>query len=223
MFVCLSPGGQHLTQGEVAKNKLLVGTVDGVFSFQKKNGSWQREAVHLPGKHVSSIIFEPTTRTLIAGTYSCEIFASADLGKTWERRDSGIGDKEIYSLASQVVHGKPRVYAGTQPAHLYYSDDLGKSWTELPEFRQVPGVEKWTFPGPPHQAHAKSITFHPSNSDIIHVAVEVGGFLRTTDGGKTWTTIDNIKSIQTPTEYLFRRTIRTSCTARHRRPTVVLR
>jgi hypothetical protein len=90
------------------------------------------------------------------------------------------------------VNGKPRVYAGTQPAHLYYSDDLGKSWTELPGLRQVRGVEKWTFPGPPHQAHAKSITFHPSDPGIIHVAVEVGGFLRSTDGGKTWTTIDNI-------------------------------
>ena len=73
-----------------------------------------------------------------------------------------------------------------------YSDDLGKSWTELPGLRQVPGVEKWTFPGPPHLAHAKSITFHPKDPNIIHVAVEVGGFLRSTDGGKTWTTIDNI-------------------------------
>ncbi len=115
-----------------------------------------------------------------------------DLGKTWERRDSGIGDKEIYSLATQMVNGKPRVYAGTQPAHLYYSDDLGKSWTELPGLRQVPGVEKWTFPGPPHLAHVKSITFHPKDPNIIHVAVEVGGFLKSTDGGKTWTTIDNI-------------------------------
>jgi hypothetical protein len=84
------------------------------------------------------------------------------------------------------------VYAGTQPAHLYYSDDLGTSWTELPALRQVPGVEKWTFPGPPHQAHVKSITFHPKDPNIIHVAVEVGGFLKSTDGGKTWTTIDNI-------------------------------
>ena len=97
--------------------------------------------------------------------------------RTWERRDNGIGDKEIYSLATQIVDGKPRVYAGTQPAHLYYSDDLGKSWTELPGVRQVPGVEKWTFPGPPHLAHVKSITFHPKDPNIIHVAVEVGGFL----------------------------------------------
>jgi hypothetical protein len=58
--------------------------------------------------------------------------------------------------------------------------------------RQVPGVEKWTFPGPPHQAHAKSITFHPEDPNIIHVAVEVGGFLKSNDGGKTWTTNDNI-------------------------------
>ena len=185
MFVCLSPGGQSLTQGEVAKDKLLVGTVDGIFSFQKRGGSWESQGTSVPGKHFSSIIFEPNSRTLFGGTYSGEIYASTDLGKTWERRDNGIGGKEIYSLASQVVDGKPRVYAGTQPAHLFYSDDLGKSWTELPALRQVPGVEKWTFPGPPHQAHVKSITFHPKDPNIIHVAVEVGGFLKSTDGGKS--------------------------------------
>src|SRR5687768_4130743 len=157
MFVCLSPGGQSLTQGETAKDKLLVGTVDGIFAFQKRDGSWQGDGTMVPGKHFSSIIFEPTTKTLFGGTYSGEIYASSDLGKTWERRDTGIGDKEIYSLATQVVNGKPRIYAGTQPAHLYYSDDLGKSWTELPGVRQVPGVEKWTFPGPRSEEHTSEL------------------------------------------------------------------
>jgi photosystem II stability/assembly factor-like uncharacterized protein len=192
MFVCLSPGGQSLTVGETAKAKLLVGTVDGIFSFLKRNGSWESQGTLVSGKHISSIIFEPTSQTLFAGTYSGEIFASTDLGKNWQRRDQGIVEKEIYSLASQLVGGHPRVYAGTQPAHLFYSDDLGKSWTELPGLRQVPGVEKWTFPGPPHQAHAKSITFHPKNPNIIHVAVEVGGFLRSTDGGKTWKVVSGV-------------------------------
>jgi BNR/Asp-box repeat len=192
MFVCLSPGGQSLTNGEAQLDKLLVATAEGIFPFQKRGNSWERQDTMIPGKHFSAVICEPNSKTLLGGTYSGEIFASGDAGKTWERRDQGIGGKEIYSLAGQMVNGKPRVYAGTQPAHLYYSDDLGKSWTELPGLRHVPGVEKWTFPGPPHQAHAKSITFHPSNPDIIHVAVEVGGFLRSIDGGKTWTTIDNI-------------------------------
>ncbi len=192
MYVCLSPGGQSLTVGESAKSRLLVGTVDGIFSFLNSNGAWEHQGTLIPGKHVSAIVFEPATQSLFAGTYSAEIFASDDHGKTWERRDRGIGEREIYSLASQLIAGRPRIYAGTQPAHLFYSDDLGKSWTELAGLRQVPGVEKWTFPGPPHQAHTKSITFHPKDPNIIHVAVEVGGFLRSTDGGKTWRTIDNI-------------------------------
>src|SRR5438445_13439488 len=115
--------------------------------------------------------------TIISGTYSSEVFASTDLGKNWERRDQGIGQLEIYSLASQVIDGRPRMYAGTQPANLFYSDDLGKSWTELPGLRQVPGVVKWTFPGPPHQAHAKSMTFHPNDPNIIYVVVEVDALL----------------------------------------------
>jgi photosystem II stability/assembly factor-like uncharacterized protein len=192
MFVCLSPGGQSLTLGESPNDKLLVGTVDGIFSFRKRNGAWEHQATFVPGKHVSSIIFEPTSETLFAGTYSCEVFASEDLGKNWERRDNGIGELEIYSLAHQLVRGLPRVYAGTQPAHLFYSDDLGRNWTELPRLREVPGVDKWTFPGPPHQAHVKSISFDPRNPDIIYVAVEVGGFLKSTDGGKSWTTVSGL-------------------------------
>ena len=118
----------------------------------------------LPDQHISAIIFEPSTQTLFAGSHNGKIFASGDSGKSWEQRDQGIGGKEIYSLASQLVGGKPRVDAGTQPAHLYYSDDLGKSWTELPGLRQVPGV-KADFPRPAHQAHAKSINFPPKSPE----------------------------------------------------------
>lgn len=188
MFICLSPGGQSMTVGESPRDRLLVGTVDGIFSFVKQNGTWSRQETLLPGEHLSSILFEPMTKTLFAGSYSGTLYASSDLGKTWESRDQDIGGHEIYSLASQEVGGRPRVYAGTQPAHLFYSDDLGKRWIEFPGLREVPGVEKWTFPALPHQAHVKSIDFHPGNSAILYVAVEVGGFLKSTDGGKTWTT-----------------------------------
>ena len=85
MFVCLSPGGQSLTQGEVAKDKLLVGTVDGIFAFQKRGGSWESQGTMVPGKHFSSIIFERTTDTMFAGAFFGSVHASADGGKTWER------------------------------------------------------------------------------------------------------------------------------------------
>ena len=50
MFICLSPGGQSVTVGESPKDKILVGTVDGIFSFFKRNGSWENQGTLIPGK-----------------------------------------------------------------------------------------------------------------------------------------------------------------------------
>lgn len=192
MVICLSPGGQTITEGERSTNMLLVGTARGIFSFERRDGSWRPRETLLAGEHISALLFEPSSRMLFAGTYGEALFASKDLGQSWERRGNGIGNREIYTLALQEVEGKPRLYAGTQPAHLFFSDDLGQHWTELPALRQVPGVEKWTFPGPPHQAHVKSLAFDPSHPDCFYAAVEVGGFLKTVDGGKTWKTVSGL-------------------------------
>ncbi len=192
MFICLSPGGLTTTVGESPRDTLLVGTVEGIFSFARSGGSWSRREKFLPGEHISALLFEPSSRTLFAGTYGEALYASKDLGRNWERRDRGIGGLEIYTLACQEVGGRPRLYAGTQPAHLFYSDNLGQSWAELPGLRQVPGVEKWTFPGPPHQAHVKSLAFDPRRSETLYAAVEVGGFLKSEDGGKNWKTVSGL-------------------------------
>lgn len=189
MVICLSPGGQTISVGELPKEMLLVGTTRGIFPFVRQNGSWSPKQTLLPGEHISALLFEPASRTLFAGTYGKAIYASEELGRHWERRDLSSGNLEIYTLAVQEVGGHPRLYAGTQPAHLFFSDDLGQRWSELPGLRQVEGVEKWTFPGPPHQAHVKSLAFDPRRSETIYAAVEVGGFLRSTDGGKSWQTV----------------------------------
>lgn len=192
MVICLSPGGQTMTMGELPKDMLLVGTARGIFSFVRQYGPWSPTEVLLPGEHISALLFEPSSRTLFAGTYGEALYASKDLGHNWERRDRGIGGLEIYTLAVREAGGRPTLYAGTQPAHLFFSDDLGLSWTELSGLRQVPGVENWTFPGPPHQPHVKSIAFDSRRPDTLYAAVEVGGFLKSVDGGRTWRTVSGL-------------------------------
>jgi len=140
----------------------------------------------LEGKHVGSIAVEPRTGTIFAGVHKGGVWASADGGATWERRDSGIEFDDIYGLNTVEAGSEIRVYAGTEPAHLYVSSDLGKSWTELPAIREVPSINDWTFPAPPHAAHVKNIVFDPRDANTIYAGVEVGGAYKSTDAGKTW-------------------------------------
>ena len=88
MFICLSPGGQMTSGGAAATDALLVGTVDGIFSFARSGSGWAQRERFLSGQHVSALLFEPSSKTLFAGTFGAALFASGDLGRNWERRDT---------------------------------------------------------------------------------------------------------------------------------------
>ncbi len=122
-----------------------------------RNDGWRETQRALRGQHISAIIFEQTTGTMFAGAFFGSIHASADGGKTWERRDNGMTIHDVYSLAAHVVDGKVRVYAGTQPAHLFVSEDLGMHWSEIPSLREVPTTVTMVVPGAaaycPHEIH----------------------------------------------------------------------
>ena len=92
----------------------------------------------------------------------------------------------VYSLTLVDVPGGKKIYAGTEPAHLFESADMGVTWTELRSFRDAPGLPNWTFPAPPHVAHVKFIAVSPHDPKVIFAAVEVGGLLKSQDGGRNW-------------------------------------
>ena len=199
MIVSLSPGGQTITAADRPSERLFVGTIDGIFSFARQNGSWVLRDRFLPEEHVSALLYEPWSETLFAGTYAGDyegsphagnerwpLYASRDLGRSWEKRGEGISQRNFFTLNLQRHGERARLYAGTEPAHLYFSDDLGKSWSELPALRALPGIEGWRFPAWPHLAHVKHVTPDALNPDVLYVAIEVGGLLKSEDGGETW-------------------------------------
>ncbi|PKB79749.1 MAG: hypothetical protein BZY88_11880 [SAR202 cluster bacterium Io17-Chloro-G9] len=169
---------------------MLVGTKEGVVFLQRDaaGSGWSVAHRALTDKHIHAVIIEPTTNTIFAGATQDTVYASQDDGQTWEKRDKGITQQDIYSLAATQINGKVRVFAGTQPAHLFYSDDMGKNWSELTALRSV-DTSAWHFPGPPHIAHTKHINFHPGNPETMFVSIEVGGLLKSTDGGQKFEVI----------------------------------
>ena len=109
---------------------------------------------------------------------------SADGGQTWAPVD-GLSGQQVTALAA--VGGG--FLAGTDPAELLHSEDGGETWQRGQSLREMPGYERWTYPGVPHTPHVMLIAPHPTEPKTIYAGIEVGGIVRSDDGGATWRVI----------------------------------
>jgi len=187
MVIALSHGGPTIYKSHSRSDEVLVGTARGVTRLARGPDGWRAVEHTLTDKHIGAILIEPASGRIFAGGYKDgSLHASDDGGHTWHRADNGLTETDIYCLESVSIDGRTRIFCGTEPARLFVSDDLGETWSERPKLRSVPTVDAWSFPGPPHIAHAKHITFDPRDARTMYVSIEVGGLLRSRDGGETW-------------------------------------
>lgn len=186
--ITVSPNGRNFYEQGTPATELLVGTADGVVALNRTGAEapWQETHRELRGKHIESLVVEPTRGVIFAGVNRGGVWVSEDGGHSWERRDDGIASDKIYALNYVRAGDELRVYAGTEPAELYVSTDFGRHWRHLPALRDVPSVGEWTFPGGDHIAHVKTIAFHPGDPNTVYVGVEVGGAFKSSDGGETF-------------------------------------
>jgi photosystem II stability/assembly factor-like uncharacterized protein len=188
MAIGLSHGGTTINSSPSLSNEILVGTREGVVAIARDStaSDWKVARRAIPDKHISALTTEPESGMLFAGVFQGSVHRSSDGGKTWEPAGIGMTQNNVYSLAARRVGGRVRIFAGTEPAHLFVSDDLGLTWNEVPSLRAVPSVPKWNFPAPPHIGHVKHINFDPDDPTTMYASVEVGGLLKSTDGGNHW-------------------------------------
>jgi hypothetical protein len=78
------------------------------------------------------------------------------------------------------------VYVGTEPAGVYWSDDGGASWQGSAQVEQLAGERAWKYPVPSVPPHIRDVVVSSHRPDRIYAAVQVGGLLRSEDGGRTW-------------------------------------
>jgi len=190
-MIALSHGGTTTYRSSAASAELAVGTADGVVFLQRSGeAAWAVAHRALAGHHISSLI-SPEPGLIFAGVFQDAVHASADAGKTWKRGE-GIEPANVYSLLAVKRGPNYRIYAGTQPAHLFYSDDLGMSWTELSGLRAVPGVPRWNFPAPPHEAHVKHLVADHHDAQTMYACIEQGGLLKSVDAGVSWRELSGV-------------------------------
>jgi len=194
MALGLSHGGTTIYTSRSRSSEVWVGTKEGIVVIERVSGAsgWRVTRRLLEDKHISAIVTDAESGLTFAGAFHGSLQVTADDGKTWETRDHGLTEHDVYSLAAVRQDGATRLYLGTEPAHIFCSDDLGRSWRELPRLRSVPSVPQWKFPVPPHIAHTKHISFDPHDPQTVYACIEVGALLRSRDGGETWEQIEGV-------------------------------
>ena len=78
------------------------------------------------------------------------------------------------------------MYAGTEPSRLFRSGDKGESWRELKALLELPSRPQWSFPPRPWTSHVRWIAPSPHDAELLLAGIELGGLMRSTDGGESW-------------------------------------
>ena len=162
--------------------ELVVATGDELVRIRPQNHQWRAERL-LSGRAMQCLVADPRKQgALYAGSHGEGIWKSTNGGDDWSRLE--LAEADVFSLAVSPADGA--LYAGTEPSKLFVSRDEGRSWRELESLQQIPSRPSWSFPPRPWTSHVRSIAPSPHHATLLLVGVELGGVMRSDDGGATW-------------------------------------
>jgi photosystem II stability/assembly factor-like uncharacterized protein len=120
--------------------------------------------------------------TVYVGCRGGGLKRSADGGDTFE--DVPLPEADVFSVAVSPADGA--VYVGTEPSRLFRSRDGGESFEELAALQEIPSRPTWSFPPRPWTSHVRWIAPSPHDAEVVLVGIELGGLMRTDDGGASF-------------------------------------
>jgi hypothetical protein len=162
--------------------RLYAATGDGIARLEEAEGEWTSE-VSLEGSGAQCVAADPgDPDTVYAGLREDGVRRTSDGGRSWV--DCELPEPGVFSIAVSAADGA--AYAGTEPSRLFRSDDHGESWRELETLLELPSQPTWSFPPRPWTSHVRWIAPSPHDADLLLVGIELGGLMRSTDGGATW-------------------------------------
>jgi photosystem II stability/assembly factor-like uncharacterized protein len=162
--------------------RLYAATGDAIARLEERGSDWDVE-VSLRGSGAQCLAVNPKeSDTVFAGLRTGGVQKTTDGGRTWN--DCALPQPGVFSLAVGSQDGA--VYAGTEPSALFRSDDGGRTWRELEALLALPSRPTWRFPPRPWTSHVRWIAPSPHDPDLLLVGIELGGLMRSTDGGASW-------------------------------------
>ena len=166
--------------------RLYIGTVDGIRTLDvSRNGAEVRQVGALRLEHAAA-------RIAVSGAKVGRVYMAAYESGLWRSDDGGESWHGLTSYPEPYAHSvavdpedNDLVYAGAEPAALYRSSDGGDSWEECEGFTGIPESKEWGFHGD-RKSHVRELRFRRGDRGSIYAGIEVGGIVRSLDGGVSW-------------------------------------
>jgi hypothetical protein len=160
-------------------SNLYLATSSGVVIAESNGGGWGVSGRGLEGQQATSVIAREGV--ILVGTRH-GVFRSDDGGQTWGEASAGLTLGHVRWMAYQPDRSDLE-FAGTEPAGIFVSHDGAETWRLCPEVAQLRDRFKWFLPYSPEAGCVRGFAFHGAR---VYAAVEVGGLLRSDDGGERW-------------------------------------
>jgi photosystem II stability/assembly factor-like uncharacterized protein len=162
--------------------RLYAATGDGIARLDESGAAWT-VTLSLAGSGAQCLAVDPADGDVVyAGLRGGGVRRTDDGGESWV--DCALPEPGVFSLAVGAADGT--VYAGTEPSRLFRSDDRGSSWRALDALLELPSRPHWRFPPRPWTSHVRWIAPSPLDPDLLLAGIELGGLMRSTDGGASW-------------------------------------
>ncbi len=155
--------------------RLLAACDEGLAFLEHDGATWLPAGRRLEGRRLNALA--RAGDTLVAGGRAGTL-VSSDAGETWHDRSDGLAVRYV-----RFLHGADGcVLAGTEPADVFHAP-AGETWVEATGVSGERDRLGWFLPYSPEAGCVRGFAVH---GERVYAAVEVGGILRSDDGGRSF-------------------------------------
>lgn len=169
------------------KQKMYVGTTNGIFVTTDGGGNWNRKNSGIQSTAIRNVVsFSANTafaHILFAGVYGGGIIRSTDDGVSWQEANDGLLNPYVTTVA--VNKKRNTIYAGT-PLTIFRSIDAGATWNSIFSVQPANVVTPALFRT---DRNDMTIRISPVDPDIILFRSPAYGINISTDGGMQWSVV----------------------------------
>ena len=167
--------------GETAPGRVVE---TGLFRLADGNEAWQSLTDGLPDTPaVRALGVHPDRPEVIYAGTQAGPYRSLDHGEHWERLNVPDRGQPVWSI---LFHPRDPdvIHVGYENCEIYRSEDGGENWRRLPVSVRFPEIT--TAPGANPAKRVLMLDADIGEPETLYGAIEVGGVIRSRDGGAHW-------------------------------------